>query len=110
MATKRRRVAGPALGCNGFMLPFSFCDAGGGFGLLPVASGQRSAKAVRYRLMAEAILDSRRIAKRVTVQVRIKRFTEWRWRLKLGLLLFRLAAWVMWVNIEIVDNNQVKAC
>lgn len=49
--------------------------------------------------------DLKRLAKGLTVHVQFKRKREWRWRMTLASWLFRLAAWVMWVNldIEVVD-------
>jgi hypothetical protein len=35
------------------------------------------------------------------MRVRIKGIDQWRWRLKLGAWLICLAAWVMWVDVEI---------
>ena len=41
------------------------------------------------------------MANSITLTVRIKRDQEWEWRLKIGALLLRLAAWIMWMNIDI---------
>ena len=40
-------------------------------------------------------------ARGITVHVHLKDARQWRWRLVLGSWLIRLAAWVMWMNVEI---------
>ena len=45
--------------------------------------------------------DMKTIASGYTIRVKIKRYHSWLWRLKIGMCLIRLAAWFMWVNIEI---------
>jgi hypothetical protein len=45
--------------------------------------------------------DAKQMANNITLHVRVKRSNEWEWRLKVGLWLIRLAAWVMWMGIEI---------
>jgi hypothetical protein len=47
-----------------------------------------------------ATLDAKQIANGLTLKVRIKRSGEWWFRIKVGMLLIRLAAWVMWMPIE----------
>ena len=56
--------------------------------------------------MAEAVVDMRDVASKYMLTLRIKRADQWRWRLKLGLWLIQLAAWVMWVKIEIVMHDE----
>ena len=55
--------------------------------------------------MAKAELDMVKLASQLTMQVRVKRMNEWRVRLRLGLLLIRLAARVMGVGISMEDEN-----
>ncbi len=50
---------------------------------------------------ATATVDVKDLAKEITLTVYTKRLSRWRWRLKVASWLFRLAAWIMWVNIEI---------
>ena len=42
-------------------------------------------------------------AKQLTLHcgIKLRGVRQWRWRLVLGMWLIRLAAWVMWVNVEI---------
>ena len=51
--------------------------------------------------MAQAVFDTKALVQNITLHVQLKRATQWRWRIQLGLWLIRLAAWVMWLNIEI---------
>lgn len=39
-------------------------------------------------------------AQNLTLHVQIKGVNQWRWRLALGAWLIRLAAWVMWLDVE----------
>lgn len=45
------------------------------------------------------------LAGNITMRVNLRGIDAWRWRVKLGTWLIRLAAWVMWVNVEIDDGN-----
>ena len=40
-------------------------------------------------------------APRCTLTVKLKNARQWRWRISFGTWLIRLAAWIMWVNVEI---------
>ena len=53
--------------------------------------------------MTLIIGDTKRIANHITMKVELKRYQGWLWRVKLGMLLIRLAAWIMWVDVEIKD-------
>ena len=55
--------------------------------------------------MAQAVFDAKAMAHNLTLTVRIQRMAQWRWRIKLGFWLIQLAAWVMWVNIEIDEEG-----
>lgn len=48
-------------------------------------------------------VDAKELAKQVTliVTLRLDRANQWLWRVKVASWLIRLAAWVMWVNVEI---------
>jgi hypothetical protein len=46
---------------------------------------------------------AKQMANNITLTVRIKRGSEWGIRLKIGAWLIRLAAWVMWMDIEIEE-------
>lgn len=53
--------------------------------------------------MAEAKIDLDKLtAKHFTLSVRINRLHEWEWRLKLALLLCRLAAKIAWLKFELI--------
>lgn len=51
--------------------------------------------------MATYIGSVRDAARQITVHVQLKGARQWRWRLHLGAWLIRLAAWIMWMNVEI---------
>jgi hypothetical protein len=51
--------------------------------------------------MADLVCDAKNLAKHITLTVKMKRTRQWRWRVKLAAWLIRLAALVMWVNVEI---------
>ena len=51
--------------------------------------------------MAEAILDAKNMAHHITLTVKFQRMRQWRWRCWLGVQLIRLAALIMWVNLDI---------
>jgi hypothetical protein len=46
-------------------------------------------------------VDSQDIANNLVLHVTLRREKQWRWRLAVGSWLIRLAAWVMWMNIDI---------
>ena len=39
------------------------------------------------------------------LKVKINGLNEWRWRLAVGGWLIRLAAWVMWMDIEFITDG-----
>ena len=51
--------------------------------------------------------DAKQMAQSITLQVRIKRTDEWVLRLKIGSLLIRLAAWIMWMNVDIAEMEGI---
>lgn len=51
--------------------------------------------------MAAIDLDAKRLARQVTLTVKVKRYQGWRYRLTLAKGLIRLAAWIAWVNVEL---------
>ncbi len=55
--------------------------------------------------MAEAVLDIRKVAHSITLTVHLRRLHEWDMRIVIARLLFRLAAWVMWVGVEFEDGE-----
>lgn len=58
-----------------------------------------------------AQIDSVKVMKTVTINVKIKRFNELKIRLWLGVQLIKLAALVMNMNVEIVeDENDGNIC
>ena len=56
-------------------------------------------------IMAEFVVDMKPVAQHITVQARLKRMEEFGWRVWLGVCLIRLAAWIMWMNVEIVEDG-----
>ncbi|HUX29156.1 MAG TPA: hypothetical protein VMV78_00855 [Thiobacillus sp.] len=48
-------------------------------------------------------MDVKDFAPRCTIDVKLKNARQWRWRVFLGVCLIRLAAWIMWVNVEFED-------
>ena len=56
--------------------------------------------------MAEiASVDMKEIAKQTTVHVTLVNYKAWRWRAWLGMQLYRLGAWVMWMGIEFDEDS-----
>jgi hypothetical protein len=51
--------------------------------------------------------DAKQMAHSITLKVRLPRLNEWRARLKIGSWLIRLAAWVMWLNIDIQEMQEM---
>jgi len=51
-------------------------------------------------------LDAQNIAHNLTLNVTITRMDQWRWRIALGSWLIRLAAWVMWVDVEFNTDGE----
>lgn len=49
-------------------------------------------------------VDIKDLSKRVTVSVTLWNIKQWRVRIWLGKILIRLAAWVMWVNVEFEER------
>lgn len=49
----------------------------------------------------KATLDTKRIANHIIVRVKLRRGREWAVRRRFAIWLFRLAASIMWVKIEI---------
>lgn len=47
-------------------------------------------------------LDTRELAHRITLEVKLKRAREWGLRVKVACLLIRFAAWIAWFNVEFV--------
>ena len=45
------------------------------------------------------------VQENVTLHVRLHKYHSWLWRLRIAEWLIRLAAWVAWVNIEIINDN-----
>ncbi len=48
-------------------------------------------------------LDTKQLANKVTVSVKLKNINQWRVRIWIGTRLMRLAALIMWVDIEIEE-------
>jgi hypothetical protein len=46
-------------------------------------------------------IDAKDLAKHITLTVRLGRLDHWLWRVNIAKWLIRLAAWIMWVNVEI---------
>ena len=51
--------------------------------------------------------DAKQMAQSITLRVRFKRTDEWALRLKIGSLLIRLAAWIMWMNVDIAEMEGI---
>ena len=52
----------------------------------------------------DANVDAKQIMNRVTMQIKIGRMNEFRVRAAIGVFLIKLAALIMWCNIEVEDN------
>jgi hypothetical protein len=52
--------------------------------------------------------DAKQMAHSITLVVRIKRADEWQLRLKIGSWLIRLAAWVMWMDIDLKEMESIE--
>lgn len=50
-------------------------------------------------------LDTKILARHFTLTVRIRRMREWSIRIWIAKQLIRLAAFIMWVNVEIEDGS-----
>jgi hypothetical protein len=48
--------------------------------------------------------DAKELGGRVTMVVTIRRYNQWCFRIWLGVKLIRLAAWIMWMNVEIEEQ------
>ena len=49
--------------------------------------------------------DMQTIANRLEITVNLRGMTQWKVRVWLGVQLIRLAAWIMWVNVEFEDGE-----
>lgn len=56
-------------------------------------------------MMAVATVDAKDLASHITITVKTQRMEQWRWRLVVAGWLFRLAALIMWCNIELDFDN-----
>lgn len=52
------------------------------------------------------MIDARELAHGITAEVRVRRWTEWRLRMRVALWLIRLAMWVGWMNVEIIEADE----
>jgi hypothetical protein len=52
--------------------------------------------------------DAKQMAHSITLEVRIPRLNEWDLRLKIGSWLIRLAAWVMWLDIDLKEMESAE--
>lgn len=57
--------------------------------------------------MKKVLLDSRKLAKEVTIDVEIKQWRVWGWRLRIASWLVCLAAKIAWLNMNIVGVKTV---
>ena len=57
-------------------------------------------------MMATLEVDMEDIARRIGITVNLRGLTQWKLRVWIGTQLIRLAAWVMWVNIEFEDGEE----
>jgi hypothetical protein len=55
--------------------------------------------------MAENIIDMREIVSYVTMKAKITHKQEMVWRIRLGMKIMLLAAWIMGCQIKIEDEN-----
>lgn len=49
-------------------------------------------------------VDVKKLAKEVTISVVLRDFKQWQIRIRVGMWLIKLAAWIMWVNIEFKEK------
>ena len=56
--------------------------------------------------MAEPTLtfEASDLAEQLTMQVSVKGYQGWRFRLRIAVWLIRLAAWIARVNLEVIDE------
>jgi hypothetical protein len=54
----------------------------------------------------KATIDARDVARRFTLVTKTKRYHEWQFRIWLGLYLIRIAAWIMWIDIEVQHDDE----
>jgi hypothetical protein len=52
-----------------------------------------------------AIVDAKELAGNITINIKVTRYNQWQFRYNLGLWLIQLAAWIMWINIEVEEIN-----
>ena len=50
------------------------------------------------------------IANLLEITVNLRGMTQWKVRVWLGVQLIRLAAWIMWVNVEFDDGEDDPVC
>ena len=51
-------------------------------------------------------IDAKDLAGKMIMHVKIKRCQQWQWRIRIAVVFIRLAAWIMWVNVEIENEHK----
>jgi hypothetical protein len=59
-------------------------------------------------MMAEAVVDMKEMANRVTITATLKNARQFHWRVWLGVRLIKLAAWVMWMDVEFEGEDDER--
>ena len=60
--------------------------------------------------MATFEADAKDIARQLDITVKLRGLARWKVRAWLGVQLIRLAAWIMWVNVEFDDGEGDPVC
>jgi hypothetical protein len=50
-------------------------------------------------------IDAKDLANQLTIEARVKNFNQWKIRIWIGTKLIQLAGWVMWANIEFIEDE-----
>ena len=58
-------------------------------------------------IMALPIIDAKKIHNHMETKVIITRFQQGMIRYKVGLWLIKLAAFIMWTNVEVVESDDI---
>jgi hypothetical protein len=51
-------------------------------------------------------IDTRDFANQIEIEVKLKNLNQWKFRMWLGAKLMKLAAWIMWCNIRLVEDKE----
>ena len=50
-------------------------------------------------------IDMKKLSKEYNVEIKLKNLHQWRFRVWVGMKLMEAAAWLMWVNVEFIEDE-----